>query len=235
MTGQSALSRRRSNRSARPRLARWRNLLPVRQCRDDWPTAQVRRCRGHGGRVRRLGADRGRSGGRRLPGRVGDREHGHQYTIWNVDGAGNYTTHAAGLVTGSSSAIQCWRPPSARPQPQRADRHRPRRPIESSGSTRLAQVADTYFLYAGAGKTGPPAQFGGAGVTVGEFGAGRRSRPKRLAAAIRSCGRSSARTSYTIWNVRRCRQLHDTRRRSCDGQQFGGGVAGDQLQPGSQS
>ena len=27
-------------------------------------------------------------------------------TIWNVDSAGNYTTSAVGLVTGSSSAVQ---------------------------------------------------------------------------------------------------------------------------------
>ena len=42
--------------------------------------------------------------------------------------------------------------------------------IEASGSTSLVQLADTYFLYALGGTTGPQVSFNGSPVTAGQYG-----------------------------------------------------------------
>ena len=43
--------------------------------------------------------------------------------------------------------------------------------IESLGSTKLVQVADTYALYPSGGSSGPDLHFDGHTVTAGQFGA----------------------------------------------------------------
>ncbi|MBY0320221.1 MAG: hypothetical protein K2X72_15970 [Reyranella sp.] len=91
-----------------------------------------------------------------------------QYILWNVDGDGNWTSQT-GILSGSDMALQTAE--LAFQQDFNADGTIGliTTPIETSGATRLDQVANEFFLRDGGGD-GPSLKYAGADVLAGQFG-----------------------------------------------------------------
>ena len=86
------------------------------------------------------------------------------YTVWNIDGNGNYTTNAIAIVSGSNGAFEGFE--GSFHQDLNGDG------IIGVRTTVVDQVALNYFLDgvgSGAG-TGPELKYGGSPVTAGQFG-----------------------------------------------------------------
>ncbi len=92
------------------------------------------------------------------------------YNIWSVDGHGNYVSNLVYGAAGNSVALESTE--STLQQDLNGDGIIGIRTsvLESSGSTTLTQVANTYSLDSSSGGTGPQLKFGGAVVTSGQFG-----------------------------------------------------------------
>jgi serralysin len=91
-----------------------------------------------------------------------------QFTFWTTDGNGNYTSNITGLVLGTSLAVEALETTFGQDLNGDGTIGVTASLIKTDGSTNLLQVADTYYVdVAGAGLE---LKYGGAGVTVGEFG-----------------------------------------------------------------
>jgi serralysin len=108
------------------------------------------------------------SGGYEVAWRLGSSD---QYTVWNTDSSGNMVSMPTGVVSGESFALQSLE--SSFHQDLNGDGTigPVTTPIESFGSTAIAQVADSYVLSSVGGSPGPLLKFGGTAVTAGQFGA----------------------------------------------------------------
>ncbi len=94
----------------------------------------------------------------------------NQYSVWNTDGAGDYTNAATGVLSGTSPTIAAVEAnfgedfagsPEATPTQ-----------IATNGLTTLEQVGDLYELNPAGDGTGPLLEYQGSLVTAGQFGAG---------------------------------------------------------------
>ena len=74
-----------------------------------------------------------------------------QYTVWNVDSNGNYTGNATGVVSGSEHAFQSLETTFQQDLNADGTTGLKTTPIETSGATRLDQVANEFFLHDSAG------------------------------------------------------------------------------------
>ena len=92
----------------------------------------------------------------------------NQYVIWTVDGNGNFLSQTAAL-TNTSVELQSLEPGFN--QDFNGDGITARTPIESAGSTALANVAGAYVLSPAGAALGPQLSISGALVAAGQFGA----------------------------------------------------------------
>ena len=92
-----------------------------------------------------------------------------QYVVWFTDSNGNYQT-AGAPVTGASWLVQGLEIPFGQDLNGDAQIGPVTANIESAGATTLAQVADSYFLYAHGTTSGPQLSQSGAYVVVGQSG-----------------------------------------------------------------
>jgi serralysin len=113
-----------------------------------------------------IGAEHNASGGYEVAWKNGGAD---QYTVWTTDSNGNYLSQTA-VLSGASLALQSLE--NSFHQDLNGDGvvGPVTTVIEASGSTRLAQVANTYSLYPLVGSSGPQLRYGGAATTVGQFG-----------------------------------------------------------------
>jgi len=90
-----------------------------------------------------------------------------QYSVWRTDSDGNMLSNPTGVVSGESYALQSMEPSFQQDLNGDGMIGPLKTLIESSGSTALVQLADTYVL---GGAPGPQIKFNGAPVTAGQFG-----------------------------------------------------------------
>jgi hypothetical protein len=73
--------------------------------------------------------------------------------------------------------------------------------IESSGATTLAQVTNTYSLYAHGTTTGPQVKISGAAVTAGQFGAWTPLGAEPMAGGYQIVWKNGGADQYVVWTV----------------------------------
>jgi hypothetical protein len=91
-----------------------------------------------------------------------------QYTVWTTDSSGNYASNLIGLVSGTSTALESLETTFNQDLNGDGTIGIPKIVIQTDGSTSLTQVGNNFYLYNGG--SGPALNYGGAAVTVGEFG-----------------------------------------------------------------
>jgi hypothetical protein len=72
-------------------------------------------------------------------------------------------------------------------------------PIESSGSTTLTKVADSYFM--NYGSSGPQVRFGGTYVAAGQFGAWTPIGAEQTASGYQVAWKNGGNDQYVVWNT----------------------------------
>ena len=92
----------------------------------------------------------------------------NQFTFWTTDSNGNYITNISGLVSGGSITSESLEVTFGQDFNHDGTVGVTASLVQSSGSTNLLQIADTYYMYVGG--AGPTLNYGGSPVTVGEFG-----------------------------------------------------------------
>jgi serralysin len=119
---------------------------------------------GEFGSIALVGAERTASGydiAWQLPGT-------NQFTFWTTDSNGNYISNITGLVSGNSFAVESLEPIFGQDLNGDGTIGVTASLIKTDVTTSLLQIADNYYAYVGG--VGPELKYGGAAVTVGEFG-----------------------------------------------------------------
>jgi serralysin len=93
-----------------------------------------------------------------------------QYTVWNLDSTGHYVSSSFGVASGSNSVVQSFETVFQQDINGDSTTGLATTVIETAGSTDLAQVASSYFLYAAGSSSGPQVMFNGAPIMVGQYG-----------------------------------------------------------------
>jgi hypothetical protein len=125
----------------------------------------------------------------------------NEYTVWNTDANGNYTSSATGVVSGTSATLEAVEVnfgetfPGGGPVGGVTSTT-----IATNGTTTLVQVGNLYELNPSSG-TGPLLEYQGAVVTAGGFGAG-----ITPVGAVKTAGGyevawSLGANEYTVWNT----------------------------------
>jgi hypothetical protein len=89
-----------------------------------------------------------------------------QFVLWTTDSSGNFLS-SGGVMSGSSYAMEALEPTFQQDFNMDGTTGVVSVAIESSGSTKLARVADFYFMYQGTGTSGTVLRYGGASVVPG--------------------------------------------------------------------
>ena len=92
-----------------------------------------------------------------------------QFVIWETDSNGHYLWDAVATTSGVTAAFQAEETVFGQDLNGDGTIGLKTTTIESTGATTLAQVANTYFLYANGTTTGPQLTRGGGTVTVGQY------------------------------------------------------------------
>ena len=123
-----------------------------------------------------------------------------QYIVWNLDSNGNYAGNAAGWCRAPSTTLQSLETTFQQDLNGDGTIGLKTTPIETSGATRLDQVANKFFLHDGGG-SGPSLKYAGAdvcrrpvrGLDADRGGEGRQRLPGGL--------EDGSDDQYTVWNV----------------------------------
>src|SRR6202048_658495 len=86
-----------------------------------------------------------------------------EYTVWNTDSSGNYTSNAIGVVSGSSVLLESLEPSFQ--QDLNGDGL-----IGVPGATSLVQVGSNFFFYPVGQFSGPELSYNGTPFVAGQFG-----------------------------------------------------------------
>jgi autotransporter passenger strand-loop-strand repeat protein len=125
----------------------------------------------------------------------------NEFTFWAVDSNGNYISNITGLVSGTSFAVESLETIFGQDLNGDGTIGPTTSLIQTDGSTSLTQVANEYFLYAAGGTSGPALSYGGAPVTVGEFGSIAPIGAEKTANGYDLVWKVPGADQYTIWNV----------------------------------
>jgi Ca2+-binding RTX toxin-like protein len=123
-----------------------------------------------------------------------------QYTVWNLDGAGNYVSSALGTVAGSDIDLQVLEFAFQQDLNGNGTIGLPATTIESFGSTRTVEVGNQFFLR-DAGGVGPSMKFGGTAFTAGQFGAWTAIGGEQTVSGYQVALKFGAADQYTVWNL----------------------------------
>ena len=123
-----------------------------------------------------------------------------QYIVWNVDSNGNATSYATGVVSGSEYAFQSLETPFQQDFNADGTTGLKTTTIETSGTTRLDQVANEFYLRDGAG-IGPSLKYGGADVVAGQFGAWTPLGVEKVGSGYQVIWKNGGADQYIVWNV----------------------------------
>jgi hypothetical protein len=92
----------------------------------------------------------------------------NEFTFWATDSNGHYTSNLTGLVSGTSFAVESLETTLGQDLNGDGTIGVTASLIQTDGSTNLLQIANNYYVYTNG--SGPELKYGGAPVTVGEFG-----------------------------------------------------------------
>jgi hypothetical protein len=92
----------------------------------------------------------------------------NEFTFWATDSNGNYTSNLSGLVSGGSFIVESAEATFGHDFNGDGTVGVTASLVQTDGSTSLLHIADTYYMYVNG--VGPQLTYGGAPVTVGEFG-----------------------------------------------------------------
>jgi serralysin len=121
------------------------------------------------------------------------------YTVWSTDSSGNYITNLIGAVSGASFELQSFEPIFNQDLNGNGSIGPPTTVIEASGSTRLTQVGNHFFLYDSSG-SGPSLKQFGMDAPAGQFGGWAPIGAERTASGYDVAWKSGA-DSYTVWST----------------------------------
>ncbi|MGY4237963.1 serralysin [Bradyrhizobium sp. USDA 4449] len=127
-----------------------------------------------------------------------------QYTVWNTDSNGNDTVNNIGTVSGSSAALQSLE--TSFHQDLNGDgiigvSALATAMIESYGATSLKQSGGNYFVTPSAGGTGPTLKYGGASITVGQWGGWAPIGAEATGSGYEVAWKLAGADQYTVWNT----------------------------------
>src|SRR5262249_52245930 len=122
-----------------------------------------------------------------------------QYTIWNIDSSGNYTSQAIGVVSGTRYALESFEPSFHQDLNGDGQIGPPRRVMVADGSTRLTEVWDHFFLY-DSGGSGPSLIYAGADFVAGQFGGWTPIGAEKTASGYDVAWKNGA-DQYTAWHT----------------------------------
>ena len=123
-----------------------------------------------------------------------------QYIVWNVDSNGNWTSQSRTWCQVPSMRSSRWRRRSSRIFNADGTTGLKTTPIETSGATRLDQVANEFFLRDGAGN-GPSLKYAGADVVAGQFGAWTPLGAEKVGSGYQVVWKNGSADQYIVWNV----------------------------------
>ncbi len=124
-----------------------------------------------------------------------------QYTIWNTDSNGNYTSNMIGAVSGTSTALESLEPSFQ--QDLNGDGHiglPGATVIELYGSTSLTEIGNDFYLY-NSSSSGPSLKYSGADFVAGQFGAWTPIGAEPTASGYEVAWHNTSTDQYTIWNT----------------------------------
>src|SRR3984893_9773427 len=121
-----------------------------------------------------------------------------QYTVWNTDSSGNYTSNAIGVVSGSSVALESLEPSFQ--QDLNGDGLIGVL-VEAKGSTSLVQVGSNFFFYPVGGSSGPELSYNGTPFVAGQFGAWTPIGVEQTASGYEVAWKVTGADQYTVWNT----------------------------------
>ena len=121
-----------------------------------------------------------------------------QYVVWFTDSSGNFQA-STNQVSGSSWLIQGLETAFGQNLNGDGQTGATSSNIEAVGATRLAQVADSYFLYNGATTNGPQIRFGGGYVQVGMFGSWAPIGAEQVNGNYQIVFKNGAANQYVVW------------------------------------
>ena len=139
-----------------------------------------------------------------------------QYVVWNTDSNGNFLSQGA-VLSGTSLALESLETTFGQNFNGDGTLGVVTTVIESSGATTLAQVANTYSLYAHGTTTGPQVKISGAAVTAGQFGAWTPLGAEPMAGGYQIVWKNGALDQYVVLERRQQRQLPRRRAPSLSG------------------
>jgi 20S proteasome alpha/beta subunit len=123
-----------------------------------------------------------------------------QYTVWNLDANGNYTSSATGVVSGADYTLQSLETSFQQDLNLDGLTGPGTTTIEAFGATRLDQMANEFFLHDGVGN-GPSVKFQGAVYMAGQFGGWTPIGAEKTASGYEVAWKNGAADQYTVWNL----------------------------------
>jgi serralysin len=124
-----------------------------------------------------------------------------QYTIWNTDTNGNFTTSATGVISGMSLSLEQAETTFSEDLNGDFLTGPVTTLIASNGVTKLVQYANTYQLNTAAGIAGPTIQYQGAAAISGQFGAWNPIGAVKAPTGYQIAWKISSQDLYTVWNL----------------------------------
>ena len=123
-----------------------------------------------------------------------------QYIVWNVDSSGNCINYATGVMSGSEYAFQSLETRFQQDFNTDGTTGLKTTAIETSGGTRLDQVANEFYLHDGTGN-GPSLKVAGADVVAGQFGAWTPVGVEKVGSGYQVVWKNGSADQYIVWNV----------------------------------
>ncbi|MFO1081980.1 MAG: Calx-beta domain-containing protein [Reyranellaceae bacterium] len=123
-----------------------------------------------------------------------------QFTVWNTDVNGNYTSSAFGAVGGSDAGLQLLEPSFQQDLNGDGTIGIKVTTLEAFGATRLDQDGNRFFLRDGQGN-GPSLKYQGAPLVAGQFGAWKVLGAEKTATGYEVAWRFGTADQFTVWNT----------------------------------
>ena len=122
------------------------------------------------------------------------------YFVWNLDGNGNFTGYATGVVSGSDYAFQSLETTFQQDLNGDGTTGLKTTPLETSGATRLDQVGNEFFLHDGGGN-GPSLKYASADVVAGEYGSWTPLGAEKVGSGYQVVWKNGEADLYFVWNL----------------------------------
>jgi aryl-phospho-beta-D-glucosidase BglC (GH1 family)/20S proteasome alpha/beta subunit len=124
-----------------------------------------------------------------------------QYTVWNTDSSGNYTSNVIGAVAGNSSALAALETSFHQDLNGDGVIGVPTTVIEAFGATSLVQSGANDFLNPVGGGTGPDLKYGGAAIAAGNFFGWAPIGAEATGSGYEVAWKLVGTDQYTVWNT----------------------------------